>query len=118
MQGCLEAQQWLAALAQWCEGADGARVKQQLSELLRCGSRHRDKLVGVANRARQQIASIFRCVGCMPPVGYGKALLSTWSFPMDAYAHLACCSAVRCACCAGSSGVLTFWVLTSWVLTC
>ncbi|KAL4422907.1 hypothetical protein ABPG75_009104 [Micractinium tetrahymenae] len=59
LEGCLAAQQWLTALAQWCEGADGARVKQQLSELLRCGSRHRDKLVGVANRARQQIANIF-----------------------------------------------------------
>ncbi|KAL4451183.1 hypothetical protein ABPG77_009255 [Micractinium sp. CCAP 211/92] len=59
LQGCIAAQQWLASLAQWCKSADGARVKQQLGELLRCGSRHRDKLAVVANRARQQIANIF-----------------------------------------------------------
>lgn len=65
VQGCIAAQQWLASLAQWCESADAARVKQQLGELLRCGSRHRDKLAVVANRARQQIANVFRWEGRM-----------------------------------------------------
>lgn len=63
MQGNPEAQQWLTALAQWCEGVTGAAVKQELGELLRCGCRSKDKLVGVANRARQQIANIFRQAG-------------------------------------------------------
>ena len=61
LQGSPAAQQWLTALARWCEGAEGAKVKQQLSGMLRCGARSRDKLAAVTNRARQQIGAVFRC---------------------------------------------------------
>lgn len=57
--GSSAAQEWLAALARWCEGAEGAQAKAGFTELLRCGARSRDKVTLVANRARQAIGKIF-----------------------------------------------------------
>ncbi len=61
--GSAAAAAWLAALSRWAESAEGARAKAALNELLRCGSRARDKTVAVANSARQAIAAVFRCGG-------------------------------------------------------
>ena len=59
--GSAAARQWLAAIARHCEGTEGAQAKAALNELLRCGSRARDKVVTVTNRARQAISTVFRC---------------------------------------------------------
>ncbi|PRW32980.1 retinoblastoma-associated -like [Chlorella sorokiniana] len=55
--GSSAARDWLAAVARRCESAEGAQAKAALNELLRCGSRARDKVVAVANRARQAIGT-------------------------------------------------------------
>lgn len=59
-EGSLAAQQWLTALARHCESAEGARAKAGLMELLRCGSRSRDKTTALINRSRNMIAAVFR----------------------------------------------------------
>ena len=59
--GSAAARQWLAAIARHCEGTEGAQAKAALNELLRCGSRARDKVVTVTNRIRQAIGTVFRC---------------------------------------------------------
>ena len=63
-EGSRAAQQWLTALARHCESAEGARAKAGLMELLRCGSRSRDKTTALLNRARNQIGAVFRQGGC------------------------------------------------------
>ena len=58
--GSPSAQQWLTALARHCESAEGAATKAQLMEMLRGGSRSKDKVVAVTNQARQHIGKLFR----------------------------------------------------------
>lgn len=60
--GSAAARRWLARLAAHCESSEGAQAKAALNELLRCGSRARDKVVAVTNRARQAIGTVFRRV--------------------------------------------------------
>ena len=61
------AQQWLQALSAWCESAAGATAKAELSALLRCGARAKDKVTVVANSARTAIGRVFR----RAPLGFG-----------------------------------------------
>lgn len=61
--GSLAAVHWLTALTRFCESSEGAQAKAGLTELLRCGSKSRDKVVACLNQARQGIGMVFRQAG-------------------------------------------------------